>query len=256
MSVKTELDSFFMKRDAEVVAPLVDKLMNLDFVSSPSPNSLVPENIVKENLREEFTKFFNGEDILQHIESGFESIGQDIKSHLTPVEHQNLQKEWTEGINRLITHFQKKEEQLSSQESAPIMLEEIMGLSESTIEYFYAVGMRLYAQKQFQKANDVFYILTLLNTYRHNVWLAWGLSQQHEGHLELALNAYAMAAITDVDSPSPYIHSAECCLAMLDRDEALRYLDIAKSKLDHSQDEQSKKLLTHVNKLKEECQRK
>lgn len=213
--------------DAELVSPLVDQLM-ATVVAPIDP--LVPEKVWKERMRGELTTFLSGKEAMQRIDSATESLLKYIHSNLSPLEIQELAKEWEIGVEKVAELFEKKEE--GPIDVIPVItLQQIMNLSEKSLETFYKAGVKLFEEKDYIKASDVFFLLTLIDYQRHNIWLSLGLSELKNKRHEHALNAFGMACVTKSDSPLPYIYSAECCLALERKQEAASYLALARDGL-------------------------
>lgn len=105
--------------------------------------------------------------------------------------------------------------------------QEILGFKEETMAKFYRAAYRLFEHKKYVDAANAFLFLVTLNTHNHDYWLGLGMSTQLCGEYEAAIDAYEMAAVTDVDSPVPYFYLAKCLFAIHDRESALQALDLA-----------------------------
>lgn len=105
--------------------------------------------------------------------------------------------------------------------------QELLGLSEETMNACYAIGCFLIEQEQFRQAADAFLFLSALNSYEYRYWLGLGASLQFYGDYEGAINAHEMAAMCRLDSPTPYFHLAKCLFEMHDKESAVQALDLA-----------------------------
>jgi len=105
--------------------------------------------------------------------------------------------------------------------------QEILGFKDETMAKFYQAAYRLFEHKKYVDAANAFLFLVTLNTHNHDYWLGLGMSTQLCGEYEAAIDAYEMAAVTDVDSPVPYFYLAKCLFAIHDRESALQALDLA-----------------------------
>lgn len=248
MSVPINVKNLFGEL-TESIMPIVDQIANS--LSIPL-NCLVPENIWKEQTKQNLINYGLGADIKERIDSGFELIVKDIESNLSQVEIDNIKKEFNEGIPKLCEAINHKKEEQAYENNLPLSPQVIMCLSNTTIESFYSVGMRYFNGKSFEPASHVFYVLTILDFYRHNLWLAYGLAEQNCGHLEMALQAYAKAALTDGQSPLPYIYSVECCLKIGEEQQATSYIDLALDAYDKNV-ELNKEFLPRIVQLQQKC---
>ena len=108
-----------------------------------------------------------------------------------------------------------------------VTFQELMGYSDETMEQFYQAAYNLYQKQRFPAAAEAFTFLTTLNPERHNYWLGLGMSEQRLEEYHGALLAYAMAMMSDVNSPLPHFLSANCYRALLDNSNALASLEQA-----------------------------
>lgn len=248
MSVSTNVKNLFVEL-TESIMPIVDQISNSQSVPL---NSLVPENIWKEQTKQHLINYALGVDIKERIDSGFELLVKDIEVNLPQVEINRIKKEFNIGIPKLCEAINHKRAKQAHEVSPPITPQVIMCLSDATIENFYASGMRYFNDKSFEPASHVFYVLTILDFYRHNLWLAYGLAEQNCGHIETALQAYAKAALTNAQSPLPYIYSVECCLKIGEERQATSYIDLALDAFDKNV-ELNKEFLPRIVQLQQKC---
>lgn len=182
-----------------------------------------PELGDEQEIREAVLSTLDTSQEQKRIASAFESIGHYLDRHSFPVEMQEIRDNWMQAFEQY-TKLLSEEKTIQAEDMfAP--LQPLIGLSPKTYEIFYAAGIDLYTHKSYEKAADVFFLLTMLNHCYCNVWISFGLAEQHCGHYESALKAFAMAAITNADSPEPYFCAAGCCIAMHDPNEAKIYLE-------------------------------
>lgn len=112
--------------------------------------------------------------------------------------------------------------------------QEILGFSDKTMAKFYQAAYRLFEGRHYADAANAFLFLVTLNTHNHDYWLGLGMSTQLSGDYEAAIDAYEMAAVTDVESPVPYFYLAKCLFAIHDRESALQAIELA---LDYAEDQ-------------------
>lgn len=105
--------------------------------------------------------------------------------------------------------------------------QEILEFSDEVMAKFYQAAYRLFEHKRYTDAANAFLFLVTLNTHNHDYWLGLGMSTQMNGDYESAIDAYEMAAATDISSPVPYFYLAKCLFAMHDRTSALQALELA-----------------------------
>jgi len=105
--------------------------------------------------------------------------------------------------------------------------QEILGFKDETMAKFYQGAYQLFEHGRYIDAANAFLFLVTLNAYNHDYWLGLGMSTQLCGDYEAAIDAYEMAAVTDVESPVPYFYLAKCLFAIHDRESAIQALDLA-----------------------------
>jgi len=207
-----------------------------------------PDPVDEKELKKEISSFLDIKVEEKRINSAFDSIVDYLHRHGSPVELEEIRENWREAFEKFTTLL--AEERAFTEKDMEISLQEAIGISQKTFDQFYKTGRELYSHKEYQKAADIFFTLALFNQYYYNVWLSLGLSEQHCGHFDAALRAYAMAAITNIDSPEPFLHGADCCIAMHDKHEAELYLEEAVERIDKDRN-QYESLRPHAVRMKQ-----
>lgn len=105
--------------------------------------------------------------------------------------------------------------------------QEIIGFSDKVMAKFYGAAYYLFEHKRYQDAANAFLFLATLNPYNHDYWLGLGMATQMCHDYEAAIDAYELAAISNIESPIPYFYLAKCLFAIHDRQSALQALDLA-----------------------------
>lgn len=220
--------------------PIIEEMLQKE---APPPNALVSAAVWKEKKRQELLDFYGGKKEFDRIDAALRALQADFSTELSPVQLDQLKEEWERGVANL----------LNSQEEEGVTLCRVMRLSESFLETFYSFGVKSFKGKNFAKAADIFFLLSLIDFQRPSIWESLGLSEMQLGEFELALNAFAMASITNPDSPYPFIHSAECCIALNRFAEASTYFDLAKEAISHTSGEEKVQLIGQVRGLERSC---
>jgi tetratricopeptide (TPR) repeat protein len=231
----------------EVLAPIIDNLMATEY-AAPPPNLLVSPQAWKQQKREELVALFSGQKEVDRINSALEVLKADFQANLSEVELEKLREEWESGTEK-ITHLL---DQPLSEPIAPLTsLKEMMKLSETTMGFFYSVGVKFYKNQDFIKAADVFFLLSLIDAQRYNIWISLGLSEMKIEQFESALNAFAMASLIKKETPYPYYYSAECCSALGRAQEGVIYLTLAKEAVKSLPLEEREVLLSDIRILEQ-----
>lgn len=105
--------------------------------------------------------------------------------------------------------------------------QEILGFSDATMGKFYRAAYTLFEHKRYEDAANAFLFLATLNPHNHEYWLGLGMATQLCRDYESAIDAYELAALTDITSPIPYFYLAKCLFAIHDRESAIQALDLA-----------------------------
>jgi len=136
-----------------------------------------------------------------------------------PLEEFKLSKKAQEKLKN--KNFLKKE--LAEGKTA----QEILEFSDKTMAKFYEAAYQLFEHRRYEDAANAFFFLATLNPYCHEYWLGLGMAAQMSADWDTAVDAYEMAAISEVENPVPYFYLAKCLFAMHDRQSALQAIDLA-----------------------------
>lgn len=94
------------------------------------------------------------------------------------------------------------------------------GISSEELEAVYSMGYAYYNSGKMDEAEKVFKFLTVFSHTTAKYWIALGGVRQAKREYADAIQAYALAALFDVELPKPHYFAAECALAMGDLDNA------------------------------------
>ena len=104
-------------------------------------------------------------------------------------------------------------------------LAEAKGLTEAEMNAVYSMGVGFYKTGNYDDAEKVFKFLVLFDHLNSRYWTAMGSLRQAQRRFAEALEAYKMATFLDLENPRPLYYSAECCVALGQKDEALAALE-------------------------------
>ena len=121
----------------------------------------------------------------------------------------------------------KNKEYLKKEFALGKSAQEIMEISHESMAEFYKAAYHLFRHKRYKDAANAFLYLATLNSYNYEYWLGLGMATQMSQEFDLAIDAYEMAAICELDNPVPYFYLAKCFFAVNDRENALNALDLA-----------------------------
>ena len=181
------------------------------------PQEEASEEVLCKKIQDELSKSVFGPEGRKQFSRGLDLILEDLKNHCTPVEWETMQQECTSGVLKWCEMSDQEassiEELIEKVEQAPDTLQQVLNLSEKTMEAMYQSGLRYFEGKQWQAAKDVFWVLAILSPLRPNLWIALGLMDQQEGKFEEALEHFAKAMLLSDNDLLPYFYVAECYLS-------------------------------------------
>jgi len=105
--------------------------------------------------------------------------------------------------------------------------QQILELSDATMEKLYKAAYQLNEHKRYSDAAQAFFFLITLNPQQLSYWLSLGIALQMSGEYEAAIDAYEIAAIYQLESPIPYFYMAKCLFAIHERSSALEAFNLA-----------------------------
>lgn len=236
----------------QLFEPIVDYLLTTDdFV--PPVDVLSPENWIAER-RKELIDYLSNKTLIEMLNKGSRAVFEDLEHNATPVQIKQIQEEWNQGLRNYATYMVQhgKDHLLNPETSPQPTLFEMFKLSENAYVLFFQAAMRYYNGNQPEAAVDAFAFLTYLDHRRFNVWVFKGLCNKELGRFDIALQDFAMASITNIDSPVPYLLSGECCTELKEFDEAAAYLNLAYQAIEKAPKEQQAQFFSVAAKLKKQ----
>lgn len=93
----------------------------------------------------------------------------------------------------------------------------------------YADALQEYEMGRYDKAHDLFALLSTELPVQPEVWKGLAACSQVQKSYPEALMAWSMAALLDETDPLPHFHAAECLFAQGDKPDALKAVRIALS---------------------------
>jgi type III secretion system low calcium response chaperone LcrH/SycD len=139
-----------------------------------------------------------------------------------------MEEDWKEfQLSPKVKKKLKNKKLLKKELSEGKTAQEIIEFSDATMAKFYGAAYQLFEHKRYKDAANAFLFLATLNPYNHEYWLGLGMATQMCQDYESAIDAYELAAISNLSSPVPYFYLAKCLFAIHDRESALQALDLA-----------------------------
>lgn len=186
-------------------------------------NKFLPLNAAVEKKKNEFKEMLKG--ITQEIKIRIGKAIEAIKAYKTEVLDSNEINELNKDIQILhdkILNMNVKEweEQFSSNQAdlsqddkkEMLSIKKILGISNTTLYYFYKIGYFLFNKHLTASAADIFFFNALLNPYVKDYWMALGIAELENQKYDEALEAFQVASIMDLKDPEPNLTCAEISL--------------------------------------------
>ncbi|MFT4554144.1 MAG: tetratricopeptide (TPR) repeat protein [Chlamydiales bacterium] len=92
-------------------------------------------------------------------------------------------------------------------------LEEILGIGREIMDIYYECSREILGQKLYEHSGNAFLFMTMLNPYVYDYWMGLALSEHLSGKYDVAIRAYSMAALTNMDHPAPHFFVGQCLAA-------------------------------------------
>ncbi|CAM2009286.1 SycD/LcrH family type III secretion system chaperone [Acanthopleuribacter pedis] len=108
-----------------------------------------------------------------------------------------------------------------------VSVAELRGLSEESMEAVYGVAYTLYSNGQYAQAAKVFQFLCIYDHLEGKYPLGWGASLFMQGEYAQALQAFAQAAVLNIDNPEIHLKAGECNLKLGELEAAEMALEAA-----------------------------
>ena len=99
-------------------------------------------------------------------------------------------------------------------------LRDFHGLTDKQMEAFYSVAYNLYQSGKFEDSHQIFKLLCFYDHLELKYWMGLGACRQMTQNYDGAVQAYAQAAMLDIENPQVPLHAADCFLAMGRMEEA------------------------------------
>lgn len=226
--------------------PIVDEIMNSDaFI--PPPNVISPV-AWKQQRRQELLDYFTNRKLVEHLDAGYQAMIEDLEKNIPLSEVHSVKREWAHSIRKYLNEHAESDTKVENDNHATLF--ESMGISEDTYTLFFQSAMRYYEQQEYQKAADIFELMTFLDHRRFNVWLYKGVCDKELDNFDKAIQDFTMASATGVDSPLPHIFAAQYCIEKKEFDDASHYINLAYEIVERFPSDKQKELFAYINTLK------
>lgn len=116
--------------------------------------------------------------------------------------------------------FKIGDENVSEYLNKPNGIQELLEVSDETINLYYKAALQLLEEKRWEDAADAFLFLILLSPWVHNYWIGAGIADQSQGKFNDAIHYYTMAELTDPKDPILHANSFQCHVALKEMEAA------------------------------------
>lgn len=206
----------------------------------------------KEKAEQELFDLLSAKPLRERFDRGFESIVDQLLTLVSPKEFELVRMEWRQAVEKIVTIFKVYQDSgvLKDIDGEKFdILQELLGISDTTLNLFYKCGCNLYDRRRFQEASDVFFVVAFLNAGRSNPWISMGLAAKQTGNIEEALRSFAMASIADPHSAIPQIYAAESYIEVQQFREAVAALELAAEIARDNPNQNNPKMHNYINEL-------
>ena len=120
--------------------------------------------------------------------------------------------EWEQIVDEF-SHIEQNFQENSAielQEESFITNQQLMGISDKTLNSIYTLGRTLVEEKSFDQALNIFHALCFFNPWVGEYWLGLGMCLFNMNEYDQALEILNMAQILQPDKAAGFIYSAFC----------------------------------------------
>lgn len=195
---------------------IVDEIVN----DQQNPG-LLPSDVYRTKVEKEIRDLTCTADFGDRIQLSIDIIRKEGAEYLDGEAFSAL----IENLDLIAKNFQELDSENINDESLANSLEVTPSNSSSILK----IGIEKFQTGLFLDSLAIFTFLTLLNPDDPDYWFKYGITAAHEGKYELALKAYEASSSFAPEFIGPYLFSAECCLALGQRDSAQQFLNKIKT---------------------------
>lgn len=206
--------------------------------------------ITEEKVRAQLNQLVSQDEVNERFLHGLDLAKEDLSSHLSIVEFEAINQELQTAVDKVIAMMQERastqEDSIDKLAQTPDSLQELLGISDNTLNQFFRSGHRYYEGSRFTQASDLCFAINILNPFKYNGWLALGMAEKERHRFREALQAFSMATLIDITSVYPHIHSAICYRALKAEDDVKKSLDLALKTLEEHPTPDAQKIKEYI----------
>lgn len=120
-----------------------------------------------------------------------------------------------------VTLFDKNVMELANRAArGECIVREELGISDAEMEAMYTVAYNLFQNAKYDDAAKCFCLLSMFDPLQYKYMFGIASCFHMKSEYEMASMYYVMSSALDEDQPAPFLHAAECLIAMKDNDAA------------------------------------
>ncbi len=162
--------------------------------------------------------FFEYEKLCDHMEKS-SAVLEEALQKLPPVEKEKMRDDLVSAWSKLGTIDEDSALQKDS-------LQAFLGLSNQVLLWIYQVAHNSFKENRHEEAQDLFFILVLLNPMVRDYWVALGYAYQARDLQERALESFSLASLLDPEHAVSRYQSAKIYLSQGEFHDALAELEV------------------------------
>lgn len=138
-------------------------------------------------------------------------IAERLPRFIHPQNWAQVLSEFEESLNRSLPPANPVKE---SQVDPTLIFQNILGISNDTVNFIYQLGKQLINENEYEKAAAIFTFLHFLNPFVSEFWMGAGMSLYYGGLNEEALIDLEIAHLLATDRAAPWVYTALCHLSL------------------------------------------
>lgn len=188
---------------------MADSYLEKDDFYEAMATPLKPAKQWKNEHRKQILETLNLNDFSINMDKAVEIIMDRLPKMVPKADWERI----VDEFSHIEQNFQ--ENSVKEQEDGAIVTnQQLMGISDETLNSIYLLGRTLVEEKSFDNALNVFHALCFFNPWVGEYWLGLGICLFHLNEYDQALEILNMAQILQPDKAAAFIYSAFCHLKL------------------------------------------
>ena len=201
---------------SDFIESQIDDLIQEDDYYQAFATPLKSASIIKQEHKRKLEDFFKFSEQRSRIEHAEKLISDLMPTFVSTIEFAEIKEEFDNSASHFSRFIATKEDEISKR---PILLQEMLGLSDETLLHIYSLGRSLFQKNQYEDALALFTFLTILAPHVSSYWIFEGACFQIQSSNEEALAAFNAAKFLNPLDPLPIAYAIESYHALKDKDQ-------------------------------------